>query len=85
MAYDIDDALLDSLNLRRSDGPSGYEIVIPPRSNIARNTVERYAAKRPDHMALIYEGADLSLRTWTFAELDRDASRLAHGLAGLGI
>ncbi|MEE8455705.1 MAG: AMP-binding protein [Limibaculum sp.] len=85
MAHDIDDALLDSLNLRRSDDPNGYEIVIPPKTNIARNTVERYAAERPDHMALIHEAEDLSLRTWTFAELDRDASRLAHGLAGLGI
>ena len=85
MALDIDDALLDSLNLRRSDDPSGYEIVIPQISNIARNTVERHAAERPDHMALIFEAEDLSLRTWTFAELDRDASRLAHGLEGLGI
>ena len=85
MALDIDDALLDSLNLRRSDDPSGYEIVIPQISNIARNTVERHAAERPDHMALIFEAEDLSRRTWTFAELDRDASRLAHGLEGLGI
>ena len=85
MAHNIDEALLASLNLRRSDGPGGYEITIPSKSNIARNTVERYAAERPDHMALIFEGEDLSLRTWTFAELNRDASCLAHGLAGLGI
>ncbi len=85
MTVDIDDSLLDFLNLRRTDGPGGYEIVIPEMSNIARNTVERHATERPDHMALIFEAEDLSLRTWTFAELDRDASRLAHGLEGLGI
>ena len=85
MAYTIDDPLLSSLNLRRSEGPGGYEIIVPAKCNIASNTVERFAGERPDHMALIYECADLTLRTWTFAELDRDASRLAHGLAALGI
>jgi acetyl-CoA synthetase len=85
MAHDINDTILESLNLRNSDSPSGYEIIIPTKSNIARDTVERYAAEYPDHMALIFEDEDLSLRTWTFAELDRDASRLAHGLVGLGI
>jgi len=85
MAYKIDDTQLTSLNLRRSDGPSGFEITIPSKTNIARNTVERYAAERPDQLALIFEDEDLTLRTWTFAELDRDASRLAHGLVGLGI
>ncbi len=85
MAYDIDDALLPTLNLRRAESPSGFEIVIPAKSNIARNTVERYAAETPDHTALIHEREDLSVRTWTFAELERDASRLAHALAGLGI
>jgi len=85
MAYDIDDTLLDSLNLQRSGTQTGFDIVIPSKTNIARSTVERTAAEHPDRMALIHEGLDLSLRTWTFAELDRDASRLAHSLAGLGI
>ena len=85
MAHDIDDTLLASLNLRRTDSPGGFEITIPSQSNIARNTVERYAAERPDQVAFIFEDEDLSLRTWTFAELNRDASRLAHGLVELGI
>ena len=85
MDHDIDDTLLASLNLRRSDCSGGFEITIPSKTNIARNTVERYAAEQPDQLALIFEEEDLSLRTWTFAELDRDASRLAHGLVGLGI
>lgn len=86
MAYRIDDAMLESLNLRVNEArPGGYEIVIPEFCNIARNTVERYARSQPDQIALIHEEADLTRRTWTFVELDRDASRLAHGLAELGI
>ena len=85
MDHNIDDTLLASLNLRRSDGPGGFKITIPSKTNIARNTVERYAAEKPEQLALIFEEEDFSLRTWTFAELDRDASRLAHGLVGLGI
>ncbi len=86
MSYRIDDALLETLNLRRSgDKPEDYEILIPERCNIARNTVERYAREHPENTALIFEREDLSIRTWTFAKLERDASRLAHGLKELGI
>ena len=86
MAKQIDPAWLERLNLRvNAEKPGGYEIVIPTRSNIARNTVETFAKITPDHPALIFEAADQTVRTWTFAELDRDASRLAHALAGLGI
>ncbi|MBB52810.1 MAG: hypothetical protein CMF67_00380 [Magnetovibrio sp.] len=86
MSYRIDDALLETLNLRRSgDKPEDYEILIPERCNIARNTVERHAREHPENTALIFEREDLSIRTWTFAKLERDASRLAHGLKELGI
>ncbi len=86
MGYVIDDAKLSALNLRRNDAePTGFEIVIPERCNIARNTVERYAAERPDHTALVFEDRDGDLLRWSFAELDRDASRLAHALKALGI
>jgi acetyl-CoA synthetase len=86
MGYRIDDAKLAALNLRRNgDEPTGYEIVIPERCNIARNTVERYARERPDHAALIFEDGDHNVHRWTFAELDRDASRLAYALRALGI
>jgi acetyl-CoA synthetase len=86
MSYRIDDTSLETLNLRRvRDKPYGYEIVIPARCNIARNTVERYTREHPENAALIFEREDLSTRRWTFAELERDASRLAHGLTALGI
>lgn len=86
MANRIDDAWLDRLNLRRNaEKPGGYEIVIPPRYNIARATVEQHARTQPDQTALIFEAADGTLSTWSFAELDRDASRLARALRKLGI
>ena len=86
MSYRIDEDWLEFLNLRRvGKEPSGYEIVIPERCNIAYNTVERNAAEHPDNLALIFEDDTLSVRTWTFAELERDSSRLAYSLSELGI
>ena len=86
MSYQIQEDWLNLLNLRRIDGQlNGYEIVIPERCNIAYNTVECNAKERPDNLALIFEDDELLLRTWTFAELERDASRLAHSLSKLGI
>ena len=86
MSYQIQEDWLNLLNLRRIDGQlNGYEIVIPERCNIAYNTVERNAKEHPDNLALIFEDDELLLRTWTFAELERDASRLAHSLSKLGI
>jgi acetyl-CoA synthetase len=86
MGYQIDEALLKSLNLQpAADQADSYQIVIPVRCNIARNTVERYARETPDSLALVFEDENLELQTWTFAELDRDASKLAYHLTGLGI
>ena len=86
MSYQIDEEWLEFLNLRRAkQEPSGYEIVIPERCNIAYNTVERNAIEQPDNLALIFEDEGLSVRTWTFAELERDSSRLAHSLSELGV
>mgnify|MGYP001484609894 CR=1 FL=1 len=86
MTYRIDDALLKTLNLRRSaTNRGGYEIVIPKHCNIARNSIERYALNCPDDTALVFEREDQSICTWTFAELERDASRLAHNLDQLGV
>ena len=86
MSYRIDDALLRTLNLKRLEHNSGgYQIVIPERCNIAHNTVERYTREHPENTALIFEREDLGTRTWSFVELEQDASRLAHGLETLGI
>ena len=76
MAYVIDPDLLDKMNLRKASDPEAtgpYEIVIPDRTNIATDTVGKYAKQLPDRLALVFEEADLTVRTWTFAELDRVA------------
>ena len=44
------------------------------------HALERHAAERPDHPALVFEE-----HTWTYGELDAEISRLASGLADLGV
>ncbi len=88
MAYVIDPDLLGKMNLRKATDPDvtgPYEIVIPERSNIAADTVGRYAREFPDRLALVFEEADMTSRTWTFAELDSVASNLAQSLKNLGV
>lgn len=88
MAYVIDPDLLEKMNLRKATDPEvtgPYEIVIPERTNIAADTVGKYAKEFPDRLALVFEEADLTTRTWTFAELDRVASNLAQSLKELGV
>ncbi|MEO9874296.1 MAG: AMP-binding protein [Anderseniella sp.] len=88
MAYVIDPDLLDKMNLRKAVNPEvtgPYEIVIPERTNIATDTVGKYAKQFPDRPALVFEEADLTIRTWTFAELDRVADNLAQALKDLGV
>lgn len=86
MGYTIDRSLLRRMNLRATDRPGRYEIVIPERTNMAADTVGRHAhGPRSDHPALIFEQDDLSTATWTFAEVEELATRLAVALAGLGV
>ena len=85
MTYVIDPDLLEKMNLRKAVDPEitgPYEIVIPERTNIATDTVGKYAKEFPDRLALVFEEADLTTRTWTFAELDRVAGNLAQSLTG---
>ena len=85
MNYIIDRSLLDRMNLR--EAPSGgYEIAIPERANMAADTVTRFAnGPRKDHPALIFEKNDGSTETWSFAEVEERATRLAAALADLGV
>ena len=88
MAYEIEPQWLERMNLRRSAADANvgpYEIVIPSRTNMAADTVGRYANEVPDRPALIFEEADHSTRTWTFADLDRDAQALAATLSDMGV
>jgi acetyl-CoA synthetase len=85
MGYTIDRAFLKRMNLREI-APGHYRIVLPKRTNMAADTVGRFAqGTRANHPALILEKEDLSTATWTFAETDEQATRLAAKLASLGV
>ncbi|MGW9212088.1 class I adenylate-forming enzyme family protein [Embleya sp. NPDC055664] len=47
--------------------------------------LRHWAEHRPEHPALVWEPAEGTGRTWTYAELLRDTERLAAGLTGRGI
>lgn len=84
--YTIERSLLERMNLRETGRPGRYEIVIPKRANMAADTVAKFAqGPRKDHPALIFEKDDLSTETWTFAEVEERAARLAAKLSGLGV
>lgn len=85
MGYRIDPTRLAALNLREIS-PGQYQIVIPEHCNIAADTVARMASgPRRNHVALQFERTDGSLQSWTFAEVDDIATRLAACLAKLGV
>jgi long-chain acyl-CoA synthetase len=44
-----------------------------------------YAALQPDKLAVVDDRADGDVVTWTYAQLEAQANRLANALAGLGI
>ena len=69
-----------------SQGPEWARWCVGGETNIAVNCLERHmtgAGQR--RQAMVWEGEDGALRTWTLAELDAEASRLAHALASAGI
>ena len=85
MTYAIDPQRLPRLNLRAVPS-GGYRIVTPPRCNIAADTVGRWArSPRAGHPAIVYEQADGTVGTWTFAEIDEQATRLAACLSRMGV
>jgi acetyl-CoA synthetase len=55
------------------------------RLSLAEACVHRWARERPDAEAAIWQAEDGKRRSYTWAELSRDVTRLAESLAGLGI
>lgn len=53
-------------------------------TNLVLNCLDKHgdAASRP---AIVWEGEDGEIRSWTYAELNAETCRLAAGLAGLGL
>ena len=72
-------------------GPTWEEVAatfrweVPPRFNIARAICDVHARLRPDAPALVYEQADGSVRTFSFAEIGAHVCRCANMLADLGV
>ena len=63
-----------------------WRIAIPEKANLALDTVGIFATSdRRNHPALIYEAADGTVFTYSFADLDALSDKLAHGLLGLGV
>jgi acetyl-CoA synthetase len=58
---------------------------LPRRFNIAEAICEQHARRAPAATALIYEGADGSVRNWSFAEISAAANRCANMLAAHGV
>src|SRR5215210_4519757 len=68
-----------------SRGPEWTTWFDGSRLSIARNCVHRWAERRPDAVAAVFAGEDGSRRELTFAQLSSEVTRVAEGLARLGV
>jgi len=68
-----------------SRGPEWATWFVGGRLNIAWNCVHRWARSTPDAPAAVFAGEDGTRRELTFAELSAEVTRLAEGLASLGV
>jgi len=68
-----------------SRGPEWATWFVGGRLNIAENCVHRWARSRPDAVGAVFAGEDGTRREVTFAELSAEVTRLAEGLASLGV
>lgn len=58
---------------------------IPERANIAWYACDRHAVANPDSPALVYQGLDDAVSTFSFGQLKDASSRLGNVLKGLGM
>ncbi len=68
-----------------SHGPEWATWFVGGTLNVAWNCVHRWAERRPDAVAAVFAGEDGTRQERTFAEMSRDVTRLAEGLASLGV
>jgi acetyl-CoA synthetase len=64
---------------------TGFRWQVPARFNIATVCCTRWARKTPQAVAIRFECEDGRRLDFRYAELQRDADRLAHALARLGV
>lgn len=62
-----------------------FRWTIPAKFSIAEYISDRHAKKNPGGAALIFVDANGRVRTWTHAEINANANRLANSLAALGV
>jgi acetyl-CoA synthetase len=76
--------LIDAGFIESDDG--SWQIPRRSGANIAADTVGRHAAgSKAEHLALVHEDADGTVRSWTFRALDKFARRMASSLARSGV
>ncbi|MDQ3670201.1 MAG: AMP-binding protein, partial [Actinomycetota bacterium] len=68
-----------------SRGPEWATWFVGGKLNVAWNCVHRWGERRPKAAGAVFAGEDGSRRSLTFAELSREVTRLAEGLAALGV
>jgi acetyl-CoA synthetase len=68
-----------------SRGPEWATWFVDARVNVARNCVHRWAERRPDAIAAVFAGEDGARREVSFGAMSEEVTRLAEGLASLGV
>jgi acetyl-CoA synthetase len=68
-----------------SDGLPWTRFWVGGRMNLAANAVHRWAAAKPDAVAVVWEGDDGSTRQWSYAELAAETSSAAAVLRRLEV
>jgi len=68
-----------------SRGPEWATWFVGGRLNIAWNCVHRWAERRPEDVAAVFAGEDGARRELTFAAVSAEVTKLAEGLASLGV
>jgi acetyl-CoA synthetase len=72
--------------LDTTDGIEWARWFVGGEVNIASSCVHRWAqSERRDEIASVFAGEDGTRRAWSFGELSREVTRLAEGLAALGV
>ena len=64
---------------------AAFRWAVPEHFNIAEVCCARWARSTPDAVAIRWEHEDGRARAYTYADLQRDANRLAHALRRLGV
>ena len=70
---------------RYAETYAAFRWAVPERFNIAEVCCTRWARATPDAVAIRWEHEDGRRAVYTYNELHRDANRLAHALARLGV